>query len=157
MSQNPNLIYMSSKTYTHSVGLSCCFRQWRAEHSHCHFLHGYALKVELIWEGDLDDKNWVKDFGSLGHVKRFLEATFDHKTIVAKDDPYLGEFQKLHGMGMLDMIQLDDVGAEKFAEYIFETVQFMFEGSGDKNQPKLLSVQVWEHEGNSAMVMRRVQ
>lgn len=151
MSQDPHLTYQSIKTYAHSVGLSCCFRQWRSE-SHCNQLHGYALKVQLTWEGDLDYRNWVKDFGELGHVKRFLEGTFDHKTLVAADDPNIQLFKDMNDSGILDMIVLEDVGMEKFAEYIFRTAQFMFGGRSDQGQSKLVSVQVWEHEGNSAKV-----
>ena len=36
-------VWRSTKTYGHEEGLSCCFRQWRATHSHCRLLHGYAL------------------------------------------------------------------------------------------------------------------
>ena len=45
-------------------------RQWKSQHSHCQFLHGYALEFK-VWfapvdqsENDgLDDMNWVVDFG----------------------------------------------------------------------------------------------
>lgn len=151
----PELIYQSSKTYQHSAGLSCCFRQWRATHSHCSKLHGYALKVEMVWEGDLDDKNWVMDFGGLKRVKRWLEDTFDHKTVVAEDDPKLAEFKRMHELGTLDLMIVPAVGCEKFAELIFRTVNDMFTRSPSQpNWPLLQSVQVWEHEGNSAKVIR---
>ncbi len=29
----PLEVYRSTKTYDHTEGLSCCFRQWRATHS----------------------------------------------------------------------------------------------------------------------------
>jgi 6-pyruvoyltetrahydropterin/6-carboxytetrahydropterin synthase len=149
------LKFQSSKTYTHSVGLSCCFRQWRATHSHCSKLHGYALKVELIWEGELDERNWVMDFGGLKKVKQFLEATFDHKTLIARDDPQRMYFERLAELEIIDLVMLSAVGAEKFAEYIFRVVDDMFERSPSQpHWPLLQSVQVWEHEGNSAKVIR---
>lgn len=156
MSSNPTpLRYQSSKTYNHSVGLSCCFRQWRADHSHCSKLHGYALKVELVWEGDLDNRNWVMDFGGLKQVKKFLEDTFDHKTVVAEDDPNLDDFKYMARQGNLDLTIVPAVGCEKFAELIFRTVDDMFTRSPSQpNWPLLQSVQVWEHEGNSAKVVR---
>lgn len=143
-----NLRYQSSKTYTHSTGLSCCFRQWRAK-SHCNKLHGYALKVELVFEDELDERNWVQDFGDLKPVKAFLERTFDHKTIIAEDDPHLDQFEKLHRFNLIDLVMLPGVGCEKFAEYIFTAI----DNSTDIGH-KLQSVQVWEHEGNSAKVIR---
>ena len=33
-------------------------------HSHCKFIHDYALKFKITFSGKLDDKNWVCDFGS---------------------------------------------------------------------------------------------
>jgi len=37
---------------------SCAFRQWRAEDTHCKYVHGYQLKAKF-WFGcqGLDDKN----------------------------------------------------------------------------------------------------
>ncbi len=41
----PRAIYRSTKSYDHSEGLSCCFRQWRATHSHCSLVHqGVSLR-----------------------------------------------------------------------------------------------------------------
>ena len=42
-------VWRSTKTYGHEEGLSCCFRQWRATHSHCRLLHGYALSFRLTF------------------------------------------------------------------------------------------------------------
>ena len=41
--------YVSTKTYGHEVGLSCAFRQHKAD-SHCAKLHGYALSVKVEFE-----------------------------------------------------------------------------------------------------------
>lgn len=138
------LIYQSSKTYTHAQGLSCCFRQWRAK-SHCRFLHGYALKVEVIFQRDLDERNWVQDFGALKKFKSFLEGTFDHKLIIAEDDPQGNTLDLLSLSELAQIVYLPAVGCEKFAEYICRWLQ-------EHNYP-VLSVQVWEHEGNSAKVI----
>lgn len=149
------LRYQSGKTYTHAHGFSCCFRQWKAD-SHCHFLHGYSLQIELTWEGDLDERNWVMDFGGLKQVKTFLEQHFDHKTVVAKDDPMLGVFIDLHHKNMIDLVEVEAVGCEKFAELIFRTVDDMFTRSPSQpNWPLLHSVTVREHAGNSATVIRK--
>lgn len=140
--------FSSTKTYAHSTGLSCCFRQWRAK-SHCHFLHGYALKVELVFTGILDERNWVQDFGGLKEVKKWLEHMFDHTTIVAEDDPALQSFQTLEMAGLVQLRIVKDVGCERFAELIMDKVVEM----GFHN---LQSVRIWEHEGNSAIVSRKI-
>lgn len=46
------LVYRSTKTYGHNAGLSCAFRQWKAN-SHCKYLHGYALSFKFVFEGKL--------------------------------------------------------------------------------------------------------
>jgi len=155
MSTDPNLRYQSSKTYTHSVGLSCAFRQWRAQ-SHCRYIHGYALKVEVVFEGDLDERNWVMDFGGLKPLKQHLEYMFDHTLVVAEDDPNIMQFSYLSEAGLADVRYLPDVGCEKFAEYIFHWCDSNYVRSPSQpNWPLVQSVQVWEHEGNSAKVIRK--
>ena len=69
--------YASVKTYGHDRGLSCAFRQWKAD-SHCKWIHGYALAFEFTFIAtELDTKNWVVDFGGLKKLEQWLRATFD--------------------------------------------------------------------------------
>lgn len=150
---DPTLIYQSTKTYTHSVGLSACFRQWRAE-SHCRFLHGYSLEVHFVFEAmALDVRNWVVDFGSLKSLKGWLEDTFDHKTLVAEDDPLLEHFQNMHKLGMLELRVVPACGCEKFAEMIFHYADTWLRDNGYSPRCILRSVEVKEHQGNSARVI----
>ena len=138
--------FLSTKTYTHSLGISAAFRQWRAK-SHCHFIHGYALQVKMVFATDtLNENNWVQDFGGLKPIKKWLEDQFDHKTLVAQDDPKLPLFQKMAEEGIIQLNILPHIGCERFAEYIFDHVI--------KDYPLLVSVEVREHEGNSAICGR---
>ena len=43
------MMYQSTKTYGNDVGLSCTFRQWKAD-SHCNKLHGYSLGFRFVFE-----------------------------------------------------------------------------------------------------------
>lgn len=143
--------FRSTKTYGHEIGLSAAFRQWRAE-SHCRLLHGYALAVRLEFEADeLDARNWVVDFGSLKSLKGLLEQTFDHKTVVAADDPEILTFQDLHARGIIDLRVLPGVGCEKFAEYIFGATEVWLVDNGYSPRVRLVSVEVKEHGANSAI------
>lgn len=143
-------MYRSTKTYGHEQGLSCCFRQWRAVHSHCRLLHGYAIAVKLTFvAATLDERNWVQDFGGLKEVKDFLTATFDHKLIIADDDPALEEFLALQELGLAEVITMENVGCEAFAQYLHYHIVAML-GLRDK-RVKLESVEVMEHNGNSAI------
>lgn len=113
-------MYQSTKRYGHELGLSACFRQWRATHSHCSFLHGYALSFKFVFEAEtLDDHNWVQDFGGLKELKQRLQQTFDHKLVVASDDPWRDELCALRGLSIADVLVMPAVGCEAFAEYAF--------------------------------------
>ena len=143
-------MYKSSKTYGHEVGLTSCFRQHRAE-SHCRFLHGYALSVHLEFEADeLDICKWVVDFGSLKSFKQQLEDTFDHKTLVAEDDPFRNEFVTLHAQGLIDMVLVPATGCEAFAKLIYECAEVWLHDAGYAPRVRMSSVTVREHGANSA-------
>lgn len=142
--------FISTKTYNHNIGLSCAFRQWRAKHSHCRFMHGYALSVRINFKGQLNDRNWVYDFGDLKFVKQFLQDTFDHKTVIAEDDPELETFKELDEKGLIQLVVIPHVGCEKFAEYICKNIAPQIEVNSNE-RVKLMSVEVREHSGNSAI------
>ena len=144
------MTYRSSKTYGHEVGLTAVFRQWRAQ-SHCRLLHGYALSVHLEFEADdLDERNWVVDFGSLKSFKQILEDTFDHKLLVAEDDPQLDELCGLAGLGLADAVVVPATGCEAFAHLIYEGAETWLRDAGYAPRVRMHSVTVREHGANSA-------
>lgn len=146
--------YISTKTYDHHLGLSCAFRQWRAE-SHCRYVHGYSIAVHFEFEtAELDFRQWAVDFGSLKSLKGWLEDTFDHKTLIAEDDPELAFFRQGHQRGVLDLVVVPHVGCERFAEMIFDATEVWLEDNGYAPRVRLRKVQVKEHGANSAMVLR---
>ena len=79
-------------------GYSTAFRQWKATHSHCQYIHGYALKFKVWFIGEIDEKNWVCDFGCFKRngIKQELANQFDHTTVVAIDDPHMEMFKKMN-------------------------------------------------------------
>ena len=171
--------YLSTKTYGNDRGLSCCFRQWKATHSHCSLLHGYSIGIRLVFESEtLDDKNWVCDFGGLKAFKDWAEHMFDHTLVIAKDDPQLDMFLRMAELGLQDQGGVCDirlveaVGCEKFAELAYnvmadilktfqadETWHFMNNQEIVEYAPRypvgqgvrLRSAEVFEHAGNSAI------
>ena len=144
--------FLSGKTYTHSTGHSCAFRQWRAD-SHCNLIHGYALQFELQFGSTgLDEKNWVVDFGGLKELKEWLKHMFDHTYLVAKDDPEMDTVLLLADRNLIDMRLVDAVGCERFAELTFDKASSIIaEKYGDRCWVE--SVTVREHESNSATVL----
>lgn len=144
-------MFYSTKTFPHSLGLSAAFRQHRAD-SHCRFVHGYALQVKVVFAAmDLDARNWVVDFGGLKNFKQVLVDNFDHKLVVAEDDPELPFFREMEKRGLAQLNVLPSVGCEMFAKFIFEAFQAMLAPYGFGPRVFVWSVEVSEHEGNSAI------
>lgn len=143
--------YISTKTYTHSVGLSAAFRQWRAE-SHCRFVHGYSLEihVKFIERAGLDYRNWVVDFGGLKSFKGQLEDTFDHKTLVAEDDPAMDYFDRMHAAGLMQVVKVPNCGCEAFAGMVYECAEIWLKDNG-YSAVDVYEVEVREHGANSAI------
>lgn len=136
---------------------SCAFRQWRADHSHCKFIHGYRLVAKFWFScNELDNKNWVVDFGGLKELKAALERQFDHTFCVAADDPLLEHFKRLHELGACDLrIMPDGVGIERTAEWCLRTADSIVR-TQTNNRCWVNKVEVWEHEKNSALFVNNI-
>jgi 6-pyruvoyltetrahydropterin/6-carboxytetrahydropterin synthase len=144
-------MFLSTKEYGHEIGLSCCFRQWKAE-SHCNKMHGYAIAVKFVFTAvELDHRNWVVDFGSLKTLKQRLQDTFDHKVLVARDDPWISKMVHLDSIGLLDLVVVEAVGCEMFASMVFDMGQEWLVDNQLAPRVQLLSVEVKEHGANSAI------
>jgi 6-pyruvoyltetrahydropterin/6-carboxytetrahydropterin synthase len=160
------MTYQSTKTFGHELGLSACFRQHAATHSHCSLLHGYALSFKFVFEADtLDDRNWVQDFGGLRELKRQLQATFDHKLVVAEDDPNLDAICSLNGT-IADVLLLPAVGCEAFAKLAYDMAVQVIQNANNRefvakrakglvwaesNRVRVVSCECAEHGANSAI------
>ena len=139
-------------------GYSTCFRQWKAEDTHCKFLHGYAVSFRVWFEGELDHRNWVWDFGGMKRAKTSISGMspkdyfaflLDHTTIVAQDDPYLENFKQMDRDGIIQLRILPATGCERFAEYLYKTINdFLREETNSR--VRATKVEVYEHERNSA-------
>ena len=140
-------------------GFSTVFRQWRAEGTHCKFLHGYGVSFRVWFEGELDERNWVWDFGGMKRAKgtidgknpkEWMDYMFDHTTIVATDDPGIGGFRTMNELGIIQLRELEAVGAEQFAKYIFEKLNtFVQEETGGR--VSVVRVEFMEHAKNTAI------
>jgi len=148
--------YQSTKLFD---GFSCCFRQWKAETTHCRFLHGYGVSFRVTFEGDLDERNWVWDFGGMKRAKTLIDGMqpkawmdymFDHTVIVAKDDPKLSGFQNMEIMDVIQLRTVEATGAEKFAEFIFHKLND-FVKTETNDRVKIVQVEFMEHGKNTAI------
>jgi len=142
--------YYSTKTYGHNIGLSAVFRQPLA-HSHCKFLHGYSLQFKFIFGcEELDERNWVVDFGGLKPLKKWLEDSFDHKVVVDREDPLLYKLSELESCGLAELTLFDGVGVEKFAEHAHKFADNLVREMTN-NRCYCVSAECAEHGSNSAI------
>jgi len=134
---------------------SAAFRQWKSTHSHCQYIHGYRLTADITFEtNELDDKGWVADFGGLKDLRKELENTFDHKLVVAANDPHLDLLKMLDETGVAKVVVLQDgVGCERFAAYVLDKAD-SFIDNATEGRVRVKSVQINEHEKNFATAHR---
>lgn len=147
--------YRSTKKFD---GYSTAFRQWRAKHSHCHFIHGYAMEFLVTFEGSLDELNWVCDFGCFKRngIKDHMKYMFDHTTIVAKDDPELDSFKQLSEKGLIQLRILDHVGCEKFAKYVYDYINSKI-FTETEGRVRVLKVESFEGGTNNSAIYEPVK
>ena len=140
-------------------GFSTVFRQWKAETTHCRFLHGYGISFKLWFEGELDDRNWVWDFGGMKRAKGtidgmspkvWMDYMFDHTYLVAEDDPFLTDALKLIDGGIAQVRVVPATGAERFAQFVYDKLNpFIVEET--EGRVKVSKVEFREHGKNSAI------
>ena len=149
-------MFTSTKVFD---GFSCCFRQWKATTTHCRFLHGYGVSFKVWFEGDLDERNWVWDFGGMKRAKtkidgkspkEWMDYMFDHTVIVAEDDPYVNTLLQLKFANIAQVRIVPATGAEKFAEFIFNKLN-PFVQEETNGRVKVKQVEFREHGKNSAI------
>ena len=147
--------FQSSKIFD---GFSTVFRQWRADETHCRFIHGYGISFKVYFEGELDNRNWVWDFGGMKRAKtlidglqpkEWMEYMFDHTMIIAEDDPEVGAFKQMGDAGVAQVRIIPATGAEKFAEYIFNKINPFVEEETE-GRVRVTKVKFMEHGKNAA-------
>ena len=149
-------MYKSRKKFD---GFSTCFRQWKANTTHCQYLHGYDVEFEVTFEGDLDHRNWVWDFGGMKRAKNlidgmqpkeWMEHLVDHTVVVAEDDPELINFKDMADRGVIQLRVIEAVGAEKFAEFLYYKLNDFIQTETD-GRVKVVKVKFMENHKNSAI------
>ena len=140
-------------------GFSCVFRQWKAENTHCRFMHGYGVSFRVWFEGSLDGRNWVWDFGGMKRAqtkidgmspKAWMDYMFDHTILVAKDDPMISLINDLEHNQIAQVRVVEATGAEKFAEFIFGKLNTFVQTETD-GRVRVAKVEFMEHGKNTAI------
>lgn len=156
--------YGSTKEFeNYSVAL----RQWKAAHSHCELLHGYALKFKVWFESiepevdkQLDEMNWIMDYGGFkstdaqptpgNGLKDWMNYMWDHTTLIEKDDPQLETFKYMEELGLCHLRVMDKMGAESCAKLVFDKFNERLAVTGG-GRVKVVKVECWEAPSNSSI------
>ena len=146
--------FQSSKVFD---GFSTVFRQWKAKETHCRFLHGYGISFKVYFEGELDEKNWVWDFGGMKRAKTLIDGKspkawmdymFDHTVIIAEDDPGMGGWETMSKLELIQLRVIEATGAEKFSEFIFNKLN-EFVHTETEGRVRVTKVKFMEHGKNA--------
>ena len=152
--------YISTKLFEN---YSVAIRQYKAAHSHCQLLHGYALKFK-VWfasnepleENQLDDMNWIVDYGGFkdapqgNGLKSWMDHMWDHTTLIQKDDPFADVFEQLGQMGLAKVHLLEKMGAESNAKLVFDKFNDVLSKT-DGGRCKVIKVECFENDNNSSI------
>ena len=148
--------FQSTKVFD---GFSTVFRQWSAEGTHCRFLHGYGISFKVTFEGELDHRNWVWDFGGMKRAKTLIDGMqpkawmdymFDHTFMVAEDDPFKESFMQMNNAEVAQVRIIPATGAEKFAEFIYNKLNDFVQEETEE-RVRVVSVEFMEHGKNTAL------
>ena len=145
--------YKSSKRFG---PITTGHRQWR-DTGHCSYVHGYGRYVRLTFEAsELDERGWVMDFGDLKDVKSWIESEWDHRTLIAADDPVIPELKTLEEVGGIKLNILPDgylPGIEESCRYLYDKLNPVIQRKTN-NRVEITRVEIWETEKNQAEYVR---
>ena len=152
--------FQSTKVFD---GFSTVFRQWKADTTHCRFLHGYGVSFKVYFEGELDHRNWVWDFGGMKRAtnkidgmtpKEWMDYMFDHTVVIAEDDPFINAFKQMEEAGVAQIRIVEAVGAERFAQFVYDKLQ-PFVDAETEGRVRIAKVEFREHDKNNAIYVPR--
>ena len=148
--------YQSTKIFDN---FSVAIRQWKAQHSHCQLVHGYAFEfkvwfesIEEVEEKQLDEMNWIVDFGLFGRngLKDWLNSVFDHTLIIEEDDPFKDIFEQMGVMQLAKPIFVKRIGAESMAKLVFDKFNDVFSKT-EGGRIRVVKVECNENKKNSGI------
>lgn len=131
-----------------SPKLSACFRQWRADGTHCRFIHAYKIWFELEFDQDIDYIFKVYPEFRM-YLNDWFISSFNYKTFASENDPELDTLKFLDQNKIISLVTLPEVGCERFSEFVLDEVNVIIK-KFDLDF-KCILVETWEHEKNSGV------
>ena len=145
--------YKSSKRFG---PITTGHRQWR-DKGHCSYVHGYGRYVRLTFEATkLDERGWVMDFGDLKTVKSWIDSEWDHRTLIAANDPVIPELKILEEVGGINLNILPEgylPGIEESCRYLYDKLNPVIQRKTN-NRVEITRVECWETEKNQGEYVR---
>jgi 6-pyruvoyltetrahydropterin/6-carboxytetrahydropterin synthase len=144
--------FVSTKEYIDEFPVA--YKQWKAD-THCNKNHGYSFSFKFYFgANELDKRGWVCDYGGFKELKQILKDQFDHKTLIAEDDPQLEIYKDLHSKGILDLTVLPAMGCELIADQLYRFMNGVYIpdylGAGESERIWCYRVEVRETKYNMA-------
>ena len=96
------------------------------------------------------------DFGDLRDVKSWIESEWDHRTLIAADDPVISELKALEEVGGINLNILPEgylPGIEESCRYLYDKLNPMIQRKTN-NRVEITRVECWETEKNQAEYVR---
>jgi 6-pyruvoyltetrahydropterin/6-carboxytetrahydropterin synthase len=152
MNQPINYKFVSTKEYVDAYPVA--YRQWRAD-SHCNLIHGYSFSMKFYFgTNDLDVRNWAADYGGLKELKGILNDMFDHRLLVAEDDPELAFYKEMEARKLAKLTILPRLGCEGLADMLYRYVNSVYIpdmwGQAEADRLWCFRVEVRETQANMA-------
>jgi len=144
--------FTSTKEYVDEFPVA--YKQWRAD-THCSKVHGYSYSIKFYFgANELDKRGWVIDFGGLKELRQILREQFDHKTLIAQDDPDLEKFREMEKQGTLQLTVVPAMGCEALADMIYKYMNGVYIpdylGKSESDRVWCYRVEVRETQSNMA-------
>ena len=144
-------VFVTTKTFEK---IYCSYRRWRSPLSYDRALRSHNLTVKVIFESHSlgDDRRVIHtDSDCINEFRYMLERTWKERTIVSLDDPELPIFKAMDAKGLIKLSLLPDIGAEMFAQEIFNWFKVWLNNSGLIKQVDVRAVEVVEDNFNSSL------
>ena len=96
------------------------------------------------------------DFGDLRDVKSWIESEWDHRTLIAADDPVIPELKALEKVGGINLNILPKgylPGIEESCRYLYDRLNPVIQRKTN-NRVEITRVEIWETEKNQAEYVR---
>ncbi|MCB7129906.1 MAG: 6-carboxytetrahydropterin synthase [Candidatus Brocadiales bacterium] len=85
----------------------------------CSHLHGHNYIVRTVFEGEVDDRGFVIDYGELDPLKQIIDQKFDHRVLIAESDlELIGLCTSLNTN--VAVLPIENTSAEYLAKYLYD-------------------------------------